>query len=628
MLDHIRFRTRLLLILLTTLGGFVSLSWFALLGLNDQANANRSFQRLSSVTQHLDELTIELMQWTDDRRDLTDETINAYLRSLEQDGQFLLTRLREDQGRLTQPSQTELLTGVEAELTGFFVALTALVDLDRQLGFTAQSGMRGDIDSQGSALLQEVSFLAVVQQAFTAVREAERSFLFDPSEANLTFFDQRFNAFETRINDLNLGERYGERILNYRQAIDAYRAMSQQHQGQRQAFRRTMERFERERRNAADHLRELVSVAAQPAEDQASKTQRFILLLSVLISLSAMALMGWVGLSVRSTLAGIMRDLDQVRAGDLTARLAVDQKRDDEFDHLSRSVNSMTEGLGHIVGGVVSATGQINVRMSELDRAMAMLSDNNGKVTEKTEGLSVATEEISTTMDGIAQNTQALRDQSGQTLESARTGHRTMDDLNRHLSNTMEVVNRASRELNRLGELSGNIDNVVEMINSLAEQTNLLALNAAIEAARAGEAGRGFAVVADEVRSLAERTVTATARIEEDVEAIKSATQSTIETMNNSLQHLTTIETHSKSAVEITQAIEAHAVESSTATTTMADAITEIAKTVRSMSEAMDDMASQLQQDSRALNSMTDGSRQTLTLTQQLTDQVRDFRIQ
>lgn len=416
-------------------------------------------------------------------------------------------------------------------------------------------------------------------------------------------------------------------VSNYRQAISDYLALSQEQQVKRQQFREVLERFDSQRQLAASELRTLVTDAAQQAESQANWAQRFILTLSIIISLGVMALMGWIGLSVRSTLTGIMRDLDQVRSGDLTARLPVDTKRDDEFDHLSSSVNSMTEGLGQIVSGVVSGTSQINERMSELDRAMAQLSNNNQKVTEKTDGLSVATEEISTTMDSIAQNTRELRTQSGQTLDSARTGHTTMDELNRHLSDTINVVNQASEELNRLGELSGNIDNVVEMINSLAEQTNLLALNAAIEAARAGEAGRGFAVVADEVRSLAERTVEATAKIEQDVEAIKTATQSTIGTMNNSLQHLTTIETHSKRAVEVTQAIETHALHSSSASTAMADAITEVAKTVRSMSEAMDEIASQLQQDSKALNSMAGGSRETLELTRQLAGQVSDFRV-
>lgn len=127
------------------------------------------------------------MEWTDDRRDLTDETVDAFLRSVDQDGRFFLERLGQDQNRLSRPDEAQLLAGVESELARFILALTTLVELDQRLGFTANTGMRGEIDRQGSHLLQQVSFLAIVQQAFTATREAERSFLFDPSDANLAF---------------------------------------------------------------------------------------------------------------------------------------------------------------------------------------------------------------------------------------------------------------------------------------------------------------------------------------------------------------------------------------------------------------------------------------------------------
>jgi methyl-accepting chemotaxis protein len=177
------------------------------------------------------------------------------------------------------------------------------------------------------------------------------------------------------------------------------------------------------------------------------------------------------------------------------------------------------------------------------------------------------------------------------------------------LGKTIAVVNQTSTQLNDLGQLSKDIDNVIAMINDLANQTNLLALNAAIEAARAGEAGRGFSVVADEVRSLAEKTVDATAKITDIVGTIQNSTQIAIDTMHNGQENLRSIEEFSEKAELAIREIERNAQTSSTSSIEMARSIQEVAKTAVHMSEEMDRIAQQLQRDNGDINRIEDNTR-------------------
>lgn len=194
-----------------------------------------------------------------------------------------------------------------------------------------------------------------------------------------------------------------------------------------------------------------------------------------------------------------------------------------------------------------------------------------------------------------------------------------------NLGKTIDVVNDTGRQLNELGQLSKDIDNVIAMINDLANQTNLLALNAAIEAARAGEAGRGFSVVADEVRSLAEKTVDATAKITDIVGTIQVSTQSAIDTMSSGQENLRSIEEFSEKAELAIREIEQNAQTSSQSSSDMARSVQEVAKTAVHMSEEMDRIAQQLQRDSGDIDSIEGNTRHIHDQVSALDDKTRVF---
>ncbi|WP_438811509.1 methyl-accepting chemotaxis protein [Pseudomonas urmiensis] len=149
-----------------------------------------------------------------------------------------------------------------------------------------------------------------------------------------------------------------------------------------------------------------------------------------------------------------------------------------------------------------------------------------------------AVTEMSVAVEEVARNTVSTSEISRQSEDAARRGRERVGEAINSISKMSHDVHEASRQIEALALLSQQVGKVLDVIGAIAGQTNLLALNAAIEAARAGEAGRGFAVVADEVRALAARTQSSTLEIEEMVNAIRSGTARVVESMQSNSQQV------------------------------------------------------------------------------------------
>lgn len=608
-LANISFRLRLIVLLVASVLGFGVLSAVAYNGLRALDRSSQQLQTLTEVSSNIDALSMSLMEWSEELRGLTDATVTDFVQRVNTTGQEFRELLSADQRRVTDARGRALLQDTDALLSQYLTRFEALLSIQQNVGFTSATGQRGLIDQRGQDLLERISFLAVVRQAFVAVREAERNYIFEPTPANLATFNERFEAFDRRVDELNLRQPFGEFVASYRAAVADYTRMSTELTTHVDSFRGALSAIGAQRDETSAHISMLVSQAQRAAERSSQQARNTLLLFSVVISLVVISLMVWIGFSVGSVLQHIMSDLNKVRAGDLTARLPVNKARNDEFDALSSSVNDMTKDLGAVVGGVVKVTRDVNAMVTELDNAVSNMARSNQSVTEQTSSLAASTEEISMTIESIAGSTNTLSEQSRETYESARRGANTINALTNSLKETVIVVTDTGKRLDDLGDLSRNIDNVVLMINGLAQQTNLLALNAAIEAARAGEAGRGFSVVADEVRSLAERTVSATGKIEEDVSKIQQSTKAAIETMQIGLKQLGVIEEYSSEAEDAIRDIEAHAQTSSEASTEMASSVNEVAATARHMSKEMDTIAQQLDADSKSIQTIAQNTR-------------------
>ena len=237
----------------------------------------------------------------------------------------------------------------------------------------------------------------------------------------------------------------------------------------------------------------------------------------------------WLLRSKLAPLGDLVRQAEALGAGDLSVRLNVSSH--DEIGQLARAFNQMSQALSTMVEHIRKASQEVNSRAQALSGlssgAYEGMEQQSGEITS----MAGAVEEFSATSLNIADNMGNTERLAQENAQQTRIGRTSMDEASSSLEQIAGALNSTATVINTLGQRSQEIGGIVGVITSIAEQTNLLALNAAIEAARAGEQGRGFAVVADEVRSLASRTRQATDEISSMINSIQQETGNAISTM-------------------------------------------------------------------------------------------------
>ena len=250
---------------------------------------------------------------------------------------------------------------------------------------------------------------------------------------------------------------------------------------------------------------------------------------SLLAMLLAVGSAMWLLRSKLAPLGDLVRQAEALGAGDLSVRLNVSSH--DEIGQLARAFNQMSQALSTMVEHIRKASQEVNSRAQALSGlssgAYEGMEQQSGEITS----MAGAVEEFSATSLNIADNMGNTERLAQENAQQTRIGRTSMDEASSSLEQIAGALNSTASVINTLGQRSQEIGGIVGVITSIAEQTNLLALNAAIEAARAGEQGRGFAVVADEVRSLASRTRQATDEISSMINSIQQETGNAISTM-------------------------------------------------------------------------------------------------
>lgn len=236
----------------------------------------------------------------------------------------------------------------------------------------------------------------------------------------------------------------------------------------------------------------------------------------------------------------LRKQLDNIAQGegDLTQRIPVEM--DDDLGNLARSFNHVLENLQTMIGAIQNLSRHLGEGASELSTAAR---DNTNGVTRQTDAISMvatAINEMQSAIEEVAGNASRAADITNQAQEKGRNGATIIRSSSVQVQRLAAQISKAVEVIRKLSQDSENITSVLDVIRDIADQTNLLALNAAIEAARAGEQGRGFAVVADEVRTLAKRTQQSTEDIQTMITALQTGVADVVSVM----------ETGSKEAVE------------------------------------------------------------------------------
>ena len=341
-----------------------------------------------------------------------------------------------------------------------------------------------------------------------------------------------------------------------------------------------------------------MEVIAQKAYQRA----RLLLIIASIIAIAlgifvAMLLTG----NIKKPLAQAVETMGQMAKGNLS--VAIETDRQDEIGIMLNALQGMATNLKKLISEIKMTTESLASGSAELSASSEEISRNMEEQSNRASQIATSAEQMSQTVIDVAKNASIIADSARTASEKAKVGEEAVKKSIEESTAISQTVNASANVMKNLGEKSAQIGEIILVINDIADQTNLLALNAAIEAARAGEQGRGFAVVADEVRKLAERTAKATSEIGTMIRSVQDEVNEAIISMDTATKRVDTgVALSSKAGSTLREIV--------SSVDTLQGMVQQIASATEEMSSVAEHISGDIQSIASGANEISSGSGQ------------------
>ncbi|MGR2766363.1 methyl-accepting chemotaxis protein [Photobacterium ganghwense] len=487
--------------------------------------ANEQVVRINQSVTTVSEMEVSLLNLRRNEKDFLMRMDTKYRTRFEENlanfqvlEQSLLQDVRELD--LALPEQSTLTSAMQSYATGMMNLIAAY----QQLGLSHEQGMLKTFFASASALVNAAGAYPEHYDTVFRLTLAGKMLVLDASPQNADEFQTLLTQLQPRLMPA-MGTAFTQYEIVARRVLDQLRMIGLDHNsGLRGEIRSHSHQVESTFAGLKTHLREEVVTAQRT-------TVTATLAAVVLVVVALLVLSGWISRSIQQRLSSLGDLMGEIAAShDL--RKTADTQGNDELADIAANFNYLLANLRKLIGEVQTAITELGPASVQLqqrsqDSEQAMLQQQG-----ETDSVATAITEMGVTIRDIAANTETAAANADNCYRGAEAGLSEVSATKQQIGVLSQDLSQASDEVASLSTLSDNIGSVLDVIKAIAEQTNLLALNAAIEAARAGEQGRGFAVVADEVRSLALRTRQSTEEITTIIGSLQGQTDQVVEHIN------------------------------------------------------------------------------------------------